>query len=93
VEQLLEFIVADDCEVKTRLDKYIAAQSNLMSRAKIQTLIKSSAVTVDGMIVTDISAPVKPGQVITMHVESNSESTITPKKWILPLYMKMSICW
>jgi 23S rRNA pseudouridine1911/1915/1917 synthase len=80
VEQLLEFIVADDCEVKTRLDKYIAAQSNLMSRAKIQTLIKSSAVTVNGMIVTDISAPVKPGQVITMHVESNSESTITPKK-------------
>ncbi len=51
-----------------RIDAYLAAQIDELSRSRIKALITSGAVSTDGETIVDPSAPVKPGQIYLVSV-------------------------
>ena len=72
-----------EAPVSGRLDKILAGHIDGLSRARIQALIASGQVQLNGAVVTDMSAKVKSGQSLALHVPPPVDAL--PKPENIPL--------
>lgn len=82
--QHLSFIVQDQ-DQGTRLDRFLVAQADDVSRARIQTLIKDGQVRVNGAVVISPKHNVQPGDDITLVLPAPEPAEPEPEH--IPLYI------
>lgn len=63
-----------------RLDKFIASQVSELSRTRIQTLIRTNCVKINGKEINDISCVIKPEDLIEIVVAPLPLPVVTPKE-------------
>ena len=76
--QFLQFLISEEFNF-SRIDKTIANLSGL-SRVRIQSLVKSSCVQVNSVIVIDQNLKLKNGDIVQIRVPPAVESNILPTK-------------
>lgn len=75
----LTFIVSEE-EHKFRLDKFLSSKISEISRSKIQQVIDSGEVQINGKVIKQASSKVEINDEVSIHFEIVTETKITPKK-------------
>jgi 23S rRNA pseudouridine1911/1915/1917 synthase len=76
-------VTAAAADADERLDKFLAARLPELSRARLQALLEAGAVTRDGVVITEPSCRVKPGQRFALGLPEPVEAE--PKPEAIPL--------
>jgi 23S rRNA pseudouridine1911/1915/1917 synthase len=72
-------VIAEAADAGQRLDRFLAAKLPELSRARLQALIVAGEVERDGVLITEGSSRVKPGQRFLLHLPAPRAATPSPE--------------